>query len=241
MCNRALGAIASRSTISSINENSTEANECNRWYDMTRQAVLRKHNWGFARMPVTMTLLGTAPGVDDEPATDLPWSFMPWSYEYAYPQDCLKFRLIIPTIPGVPVVPRPWLTSVPPIRWARSADRDTNNVPIRVILTDQPQAVGVYTFDCTNPDLFDDLYMEALVYTLAANIAMPVTGNPNIGKGMMNQAQDTIMRAMAADGNEGLRTQNTTPDWMAIRGADVADCIDTGMWPTGMWPNWPVG
>lgn len=205
---------------------------------MTRQSVLRKHNWGFARMPVTMTLLHTAPGVDDEPSTNLPWSFMPWAYEYAYPHDCLKFRLIIPVTSAVALVPAPWLTTTPPIRWAKSADLDTNNTAIPVILTNQPTAVGVYTFDCTNPDMFDDLYMDALVYALAANIAMPVTGNPNIAKGLEGRAQEAIVRAMVADGNEGLRTQNTTPDWIAIRGTEVPDSPDDYTWPVGTWPNW---
>lgn len=234
LCNRALGAIASRSTISSLNEASVEANECNRWYDSSRQAALRSHNWGFARRTAVLTLLVTAPGVDSQAATNLPWSFMPWSYEYAYPSDCLKFRLMVPSIPGQPFVPRPWLIGLPPVRWEMSADLDTNSVPIRVLLTDQPSAVGVYTFDCTNPDMFDDLYMDALVYTLAGNLAMPVTGNPTVANGMRAKANEAVQKAMVADGNEGLRSQNSTPDWIAIRGTTV----DEYGWET--WPStWP--
>lgn len=236
LCNRALGAIASRSTISSIAEASTEANECARWYDTSRQAALRSHNWGFARRTVVLTLLQTAPGVDSEPVTDLPWTFMPWSYEYAYPSDCLKFRLMVPTVPGQPFIPRPWLLGLPPVRWEMSSDLDTNSTPIRCLLTDQPSAVGVYTFDCTNPDMFDDLYMDALVFTLAANLAMPVSGNPTVANGMRSKAMDAVQRAMVADGNEGLRTQNSTPDWIAIRGTTVDDTgADWLPYPT--WPS----
>lgn len=235
LCNRALGAIASRSTISSITEASVEANECNRWYDTSRQAALRSHNWGFARRTAVLTLLRTAPGVDSQAATNLPWSFMPWAYEYAYPSDCLKFRHIVSTVPGQPLVPRPWLSGFPPVRWEMSADLDTNSTGIRVLLTDQPTAVGVYTYDCANPDMFDELYMDALVYSLAGNLAMPVSGNPTIANGMRAKASEAVQRAMMADGNEGMRTQNTTPDWIGIRGTSVED---TGAW---WWtsPTWP--
>lgn len=234
ICNRALGAIAARSTISALNEGTAEANECTNWYDETRQAVLRMHNWGFARRSVVMTLLATAPGVDSQPATGLPWSFMPWSYEYAYPSGALKFRSIVPTVPGQPLVPRPWLNNVPPVRWEISGDLDGSNVPINVVLTDQPSAVGIYTYDATNPDLFDDLFIDALVYKLAANLAMPISGSPGVAKGLEAKSMDAIAQARIADGNEGLRTQGVTPDWIAIRGTSV-DGLDRG----GAWNSWP--
>lgn len=65
-------------------------------YAQTRDDFLRDGNWDFAQRDVLATILRAAPagGYFDtawDPATNPP---LPWLYAYAYPDDCLKVRIL---------------------------------------------------------------------------------------------------------------------------------------------------
>jgi hypothetical protein len=49
ICNRALNAIGTRSTIASLGEESNEARQCNILYASTRDSLLTMAAWNFAR------------------------------------------------------------------------------------------------------------------------------------------------------------------------------------------------
>lgn len=234
ICNRALGLIAARSTISALNENSPEANACAIWYPDARDWLLRTYRWNFARAQISMTLLQTAPGVDEQPASNTIWSFAPWAYEYAYPPDCLQFRYILPTWNAQPWTTLPVWFAQPPVPFAVSTDFNQGGQRIKVIQTNQPLAVGLYTVALTdaNTGLFDAGFIEALAYALAARIALPITGDKKIGGAMEQVAIQRALQAQASDGTEGLAQQDPMPDWFRVRGVPAA-------WPSAMW--WPSG
>src|SRR5579859_5482120 len=95
--NAALQLAGARSVIANLSENNPESQQLQLWYDPDRLWLLRSHRWNFAREQGALTLSATAPGVDNQPATNLPWPFIPWAYSYLYPSDCVEFRGIIPT------------------------------------------------------------------------------------------------------------------------------------------------
>lgn len=235
ICNRALGAIGTRTTIQSITDGSNEANQCALYYDPTRQELLRSAYWNCARKQANLTVVKAAPGTPEntaagtttwDPSTQPP---PPWLYEYAVPSDGLRMRYIVPQINtyfsgtpnlfstplGVPSVTPYTTIGAVPFRMAY------DNVGIgqqEVILTNQMQAMGVYTVDLQSPVIFDSQFEAALVSALAAYLAIPLTGSLQIRGQQAADATNRVINARVSDGNEGGETQNREASWMLARG-----------------------
>lgn len=216
ICNLALDAIGTRSTIASLNENSAEANCCARQYDTALDAVLSAAHWNFARKQISMSLLkdGTLNPPDSVPT--------PWVFEYAYPQDCILARYVMPlavsqntTFVGTPAVQYP---ITPPVRFIVSSDEDSNGNPQNVILTNQADAILCYTFRCTNTALFDPQFTRAFANYLGALIAIPLTGDKAMANRAFQIADKTCNDAAASNGNEGFDVIDNVPDWITTRG-----------------------
>lgn len=238
--NLALGLMGARSVVTSFSESNPEAAQLSLWYDVDRQWLLRAHRWGFASKQDNLTLLATAPGVDLQPQTNLPWPFMPWNYSYAYPSDCVQFRYIIPTYNAQPAgIVAPWALPQPPVRFYVSSIQNPSNQTIKAIFTNQMQAYGIWTADITDPDLFDPQFVEALSFLLAAHLAIPLSGDKSLANAMFQKAGQSIADAASRDGNEGIRIQDHVPDWIRMRGYG-ADYPTLGFWGPMGWSDWII-
>lgn len=80
ICNLALGHLG-QAHIDHIDEASTEARECKRFYAAARDAALRGHDWDFARVRAQLAAL--AETVPD------------WAFVYQLPADCLAPRWLV--------------------------------------------------------------------------------------------------------------------------------------------------
>lgn len=215
LANLALSAIGTRSSISSFNEGSAEANAISLHYTPALEAVLQAARWNFARKQVLLTLLKDATLGQTVPT--------PWLYEYAYPDDCTQGRFVMPqvlvnlpsSVVGTPSVPS---AIGPTVRFLISTDVDANKNDILVILTNQPQALFVYTKRITNPSLFDGQFVEAFRYYLGARICMTLTGDKATAAGAFKQADSLCKAAAASNGNEGITVIDNVPDWIRARG-----------------------
>lgn len=233
ICNRALQAMGTRSTIASLTEASSEARNCSLLYDQTRQSMLSRFKWGFARATQVLAMLKCAPGTPEFSGTASPvWSAAypspPWLYEYAMPSDCLSFRYVVPletqgAFSGVPIFGAASMgyaslraLAVP---FVKGTDKDGVGNDQTVVLTDQPQAVGVYTRDITNSALFSAEFADALALALAARLAIPLSGDKELMKLNTQMALATAAGAEASDAAEDLVPQETVPDWIATRDA----------------------
>ena len=221
ICNRALALSGSRSVVADLGDGTPSANACNLWYDADRLYMLRAHRWNFARHQELLTLLATAPGVDAQPATNLPWPFMPWAYSYAYPSNCAKFNFILPTFNGPQQsIATPWLGGgpMPVIPFVVSSYNNPSGQPVEAIFTNQCVAYGIWTRDIQNPTLFDSMFTEALSYRLEGSISMQLNGlTPLVGQ-LQAKAAQMAEEADAQDGNEGTHTQNRDAPWIRARG-----------------------
>ncbi len=95
--------------------------------------------------------------------------------------------------------------------------------PQRVILTNQEFATLVYCQDVTDPNVMDDLFQHAYATIVGATITIPLTGDKKLANLAIQEANQTIMLARQADGNEGLTINDVTPDWLRIRGIDFVN------------------
>lgn len=233
VCNLALSHLGARSTIASLVEDSNEARSCNLVYATVRDIVLGMAFWNFARKTATLSLIKSAPGTPSNPGatgsvwtTD--WPAPPWLYEYAYPSDCIQVRFICPQmntgVDGIPIFGPGVVTSLPTfigtaVRFAPATDEvGTPPAQANVILTNQYQAIGVYTTRITNTNLFSAQFIDALAAAIAGRICMALTGDKGLMEGMYELANAFVIQARATDGNEGLTIQDTMADWITARG-----------------------
>jgi hypothetical protein len=251
IANRALSDAGTRSSISSFGEGSNESNAVGLIYMPVRQQLLRAAHWGFAGATAGLSLLKSAPGTAETPGYPVSgvWSaaYPPpgWSYEYAYPADCLAARKLIGNYGGaagsVPIFP----AGVGGVglsgfagggfagggfagggqRFSVATDLDGNGNQISVVLANVDQALLSYTRDITVEALWDSLFAEAMVAALAGKLCFALSGDKGRANDLMKIANERIMEARVADGNEGLTVLDHTPDWIT-RGHGM-------VWPGG--------
>lgn len=146
ICNIALTRIGQSQLIDSLSEQSIAAQLCVLHYEACRDELLRDFPWPFAVRRVTLADLGTPPDG--------------WSYRYRYPVDCIRALRV----------------STPGIRQPTHAQR----VPFEVVhaeggralLCDQSPAELVYVGRVEDTTYFDPLFVSALAWRLAAELAM---------------------------------------------------------------------
>jgi len=146
ICNMALGYVGVTHEISSLAEDSTEAEQCDRFYEATRDQVLRDFPWPFAVYYRALDL------VEEEPNDD-------WDYSYRYPTDCMR---------GLRVVDgnRIQTTRLP---WEVAHD-DSG----KLIFTDQDEAVLRFIRRVTDPEVYDPSFVETLAWRLGSKLAIPL-------------------------------------------------------------------
>lgn len=90
--NRALDAVGrSDLAIGDVQEGTEAAKPALRIYGQTLRQLLRASHWAFARKQANMLLLGDQTGNTPSVGTMV---IPPWTYEYAYPDDCIKARFV---------------------------------------------------------------------------------------------------------------------------------------------------
>jgi hypothetical protein len=239
IANMALQAIGTRSTIASLNENSKEAQQTAMLWDAIRDELLGRAWWNMARKTVQLTLLKAAPGTPEFVGTpSAQWTSAypapPWLYSYGYPADCISARYIasmpntgqpsIPIFSGSTFIAGTQVNGAP-IKFVQASDVDGSNNQIRIILTNEPDALLVYTCRITDTELWDADFVSTFATLLAAYLAEPLTGQRSLRKDLKEEAELKVREAATSDANEGLTIQETTPDWLRIRGAGPIDGI----------------
>jgi hypothetical protein len=235
VANRALSLAGTRSSISSLSETSNEAYEVNKWFNSTRDELLRMAPWNCATNYNNISVLKAAPGTPENPNNSpVSWNKSipppPWAYEYGFPTDCLRPLFIVPQFmtgfnSGVPIttavtggVPSYW--NGPPVRFKVAIDQDADGNDIKVILTNQQQAILVYIKQVQDPSVWDALFSHGMESILAARLCVALTGDKALANMRLATANEAIKQARAVDGNEGLTINDITPDWIRIRGID---------------------
>lgn len=233
IANQALGLAGARSTISSFSEDSNEARAVARYYEPLRDELLRKAPWNCAFNFGVLGLLKSSPGTPEFTGTvPTVWNKSlpppPWSYEYLYPADCLDAVWIVPqseaNVPGTPIFPissglvvTPFFSGAP-IPFKIVIDQDNNGNDIRVILTNQSQAILAYVKRVTDPNVWDPIFIQGFVNLLGARLTFNLSGDKGLANLLLGTTNDKIMDARGGDGNEGLTINDVVPDWIRVRG-----------------------
>ena len=242
VCNTALAAIGTWSSITSLSENSPEAKACALFLDNVRTSALRLANWNFAKADVTLALYKASAGTPENPTTTATvWNNtfppIPWLYEYYLPVDCLKVRYVRPqaalAYSGVPLTSVQQTYGAPTFSgisapFELSGDKDPAMNDIRVLLTNEQQALITYTKDVTDPNVWDSGFYDLVTSLLAGAICMNITGDKALSKLKGEEANASAMLARVEDANEGLTVIDRTPESLRIRGVNYTDSTTPG-------------
>lgn len=118
IANQALDAIGyDEESIGDLEEGTRAAQVCLRAYGQCLRQLLRGAHWDFARKQAPLQLLADATGNTANVGTIVP---TPWTYEYAYPVDCMKARFI------------PW-----------NRQQQTNQIPGNISIPTTPLMTGL--------------------------------------------------------------------------------------------------
>lgn len=182
--NAALEQIAAQTTISTLTDGSPAANAANVIYAPTIQLMLRELDPDFARYTHALTLSGAA--------TPIP----PWAFEYDYPDDCVRLRQVRPPASGTGSLSDP--NDPIPIR-ANVAFDIISGANTKVILTNQVNALAVYTSLTVAEAQWDSVFADAVIRRLANPLAMALSGRPDFAEKILMQSAQMAQTAEAVD------------------------------------------
>lgn len=190
--NTALEQIASQVKITSLDpavDSSTAAKAAAVVYEPTVYLMMRELDPFFARFTAALALSAAV--------TPVP----PWAFEYLYPADCVRVRQVRPPS-GFDV------NNPQPVR-ANIAFDVIATVPTKVILTNQAGALAVYTSAAVPEAQWDGVFADAVARRLANPLAMALSGRPDFGKEILEQASRVAATAEAVDDSSFRRVYGT--------------------------------
>jgi len=186
----ALQHIGDRYDISDLNEEGTEAEQMNLIFSDTRDELLRRVPWRFAKKYTSpATLTATVPGG--------------WTYAYQYPTDAVKVRGITNVLG--------YDADALDFEVALLSD-DT-----KVILTDEASAEFFYTARVTDTTKFDPEFTMAFSFLLAARSCMSLTGSVEITSKLDQEVLRVVSHAADTDSSEGRTRSAPEASWIDAR------------------------
>lgn len=217
--NRALQLIGTRTTVTSLAESSNEASQANLVFAAVRDWCLGVTNWNFARQTALLTLLNSRP----LPPV-VPWNGTvspPWLYEYQYPTDGLKIQYV--TNSEVNSAITAWVGE--PKRFVVAYDIN-GAILKQVILTNETNAIAVYTARIIDPTKWPWMFERFMVSALAWTLAPALTSD----KEVISSLDATMMRFLSiglqANLEEGLSIGDTTPEWIQTLGINYPNRLN---------------
>lgn len=189
ICNLALSHVGGY-PIQSVSEATKEARECKRLYPFSKDSTLEAFDWSFARK---QKLLAEVSGVE----------IYGWDYVYEFPSDCIIPRKIYDSS-----------ESETPITYDIYVNSDLNK---RYIVTDQEDAVLIYTAKVSDANLFSPLFKEALGYRLASELAIPLRSKPTLKDQLFKEFSIKVSSAESSNANASERENPTGSSFQDAR------------------------
>ena len=184
----------SREPIQSLSEPNPEALQLKVHWETALASVLRDHPWGFAMRRKPLAALADTP--------------IGFSYAYAYPEDCIQARRIMPVGCG-----GAWRNRAAyPFEIGRSLDGRH-----KAILTDLPAAALEYTTRQVPCEEFDPQFVNALAWRLAAEICLAIHADPQAHQVAVQTYGAQLQQAKALDMRESSSPRLPDGDFLGSR------------------------
>ena len=187
ICNLALAKVGdTASQITSLDDGSTEASLCSKFYEPTLRELLNIHTWNFAVKLATLAASTTEPAFG-------------WDYSYPLPGDCIR-----------PLDLRSESDSDTRVKVLNEW-----RVVGRNIYTNTANAYLVYVHHSENPNLYTPIFIRALYTALASKLAYALTEDRNMVASLENELSEVIMpEAKRINAFEGYDFPRVDSDWL---------------------------
>lgn len=188
--NMALGFIGTR-TVTSEAEKCQEAVQCNLFWDNARRSVLRAYPFQFAQRKQSLA----------EKILPKEYGSM-WRHAYGLPYNCLAVQAVADT------------NNFYEKKYFETAVTSEGE---RVLLCDVSPCFLHFTEDVDNTDLFDELFINALAYKLAALVCVPLLKNNAQKVQELNQLYEmSIQKAVQSNAREQ-KQKPYMDEWISSR------------------------
>ena len=184
----------SREPIQSLSEPNPEAFQLRVHWETALASVLRDHPWGFAMRRKPLAAFSESP--------------IGFSYAYAYPEDCIQARRVIPAYGAGAGRSR----AAYPFEVGRSLDGRH-----RAILTDLPSAALEYTTSQVPCEEFDPQFVVALAWRLAAELSLAIHADPQSHQAAIAAYGAQLQQARALDMRESSSPRLPDGDFLGSR------------------------
>lgn len=191
LCNMALAHLRQRPVAAGADGrpvgNTPEAYNCRQFYDTALREALRAFDWSFARQYLL--------------AERIPGAAVPnWAFAYEIPD-------------GVELVRRVALNdrNEAPVRFVQMLTSQ-GGVTRQAIFTNEPIVWLVVSMYLPTPEGYPSDFVEFFTLTLAAYLAMPITGKAELMMGMRKLAQEAGKRAAATSSASETEDMGSDPD-----------------------------
>lgn len=190
ICNLALGDIRAPA-IQTIDDPSTEAQMCARYYPHCLSLLLDDYTWEWTKRVVDLAQRST-----NERSPE-------WTYAYSMPSDCAQALRLMPTTATVTdqTLWRDPLDQPVPRWWENFV------VENDVLYTNIANARLEYACNAADESVFPPLFREALRKLLAANLAVPIRDSREMEGDLFKMAEAARQSAIANDMNRAPRNE----------------------------------
>lgn len=164
ICNIALSNLGSRAQITSISppDGTVEAGYCARFYPIARKEALDQHAWTWSKKRALLA-----------PVTNPSET---WLYAYAVPSDCLSPLRVLQQNTARDIFTYPFGPFFTADDYQLFTERGSADFQVEgdVLLTNEPDAVLLYTRDITDTTKFSASFTTYLADLLSAYLAGPI-------------------------------------------------------------------
>ena len=180
LLNDALSQIGA-SPITAIDDGSTNANYCQRFYPQLLESMIRAHHWNFAMARVQLAQVTPVPVFE-------------FAYAYALPSDLLKIVEYSGADPNTTTLSLVDETFIVPSVW---------RIEGRTLVTNDGTVKIVYLKRATDPNVWDGMFYQAMAASLASKLALAISKDGKQSVALSQLAQGLWADARASDGQEG--------------------------------------
>lgn len=192
ICNRALLRVGVTRFIESLDDETAEGQACNELFESSRDAVLSSSPWKFA---TKRSDLGVLTSVEREE----------WEFVYNLPTDCLVPRYI-----GIESKITSATQRIP-------FDLESNDAGDgQILVTDLEDAQLIYTARVTIPTKWPALFIDALAWNLAGDLALALQKDAVKSDWCMKHARRVLLEADAVQ-KQGAQDQEADSEFISGR------------------------
>lgn len=213
----ALSHIGAEAQVSNINppDGSAEAGYCARFYPIARRIAMESHAWTFAKTRATLALVTTNPS-------------SLWLYAYALPSDMVNaIRVLnLATVEAILLSLDSFsMATTNALYWQlllRNTEQSSADFEIEggVLLTNEPDAVLIYTKDEENVSNWTPTFTSAVAQLLAGYLAGPIikgTDGMKVGQAWTQSGLNLLGQAASSDANSTSEQADFVPTSIQAR------------------------